>query len=284
MFDTFLNGDFYRSGEAMLSVDDRGFLFGDGIYEVIRFYNGSFFELGPHLARLKRSAQKISLNLPYSLHKISIICHELLGKGELINGKLYVQITRGVAPRTHEFPAHAEPTIMMKVSSVNAGELKEKQKGLTARTVHDERWNRCDIKSVSLLPNVLAKQKARSQGYYEAVFIYADQVMEGASSNVFAVLDGKLVTAPACNRILAGITRNVVIELAAIAGIKVEERFLAMDELGQISELFITSTVDEIIPILSIDEHTINGAAVGRITGCLQELFQKKLSTLARSS
>ncbi len=278
MSDTFLNGEFYRSAEAAVSVDDRGFLFGDGVYEVIRFYNENFFELRPHLSRLERSAQKISLLLPYSLHKIEKICHELLGKSQIKNGKLYMQITRGAAPRTHQFPAQAEPTIMMKVSAVNEDELKEKQKGVTAITLPDDRWNHCDIKSINLLPNVLAKQKARSEGFYEAIFVHSGKITEGASSNVFAVLDGKLVTAPASNRILAGITRSVVIELAAAAGIEVEERFLSRDELSRVSELFITSTVDEIIPVLSIDEHTLNGATIGRVTGYLQELFQKKLS------
>ncbi len=284
MFDSFLNGLFFRSGEARVSVDDRGFLFGDGVYEVIRFYNGSFFELGPHLSRLEQSAQKISLFLPYSLHQIEKICHKLLGKSQIKNGKIYMQITRGAAPRTHQFPVQAEPTIMMKVSGVNEAEIREKKKGLTAITLPDDRWGHCDIKSINLLPNVLAKQKARNQGYYEAIFVHSEKITEGASSNVFAVFNGKLVTAPACNRILAGITRKVVIELATAAGIETEERFLAKDELYQVSELFITSTVDEIIPILSIDEHKINGATVGRITGNLQELFQKKLSTLDKSS
>ncbi len=284
MFDTFLNGEFYRSAEAAVSVDDRGFLFGDGVYEVIRFYNGSFFELEPHLSRLARSAQKISLLLPYSLQKIEKVCYELLGKSKIKNGKLYMQITRGAAPRTHQFPVQAEPTIMMKVSAVNEDELKEKQKGATAITLPDDRWNHCDIKSINLLPNILAKQTARSQGYHEAIFVHSEKITEGASSNVFAVLHGKLVTAPASNRILAGITRSVVIELARAAGIEVEERFLAKDELYQASELFITSTIDEIIPILSIDENPLNGATVGRITGNLQELFQKKLSTLNKYS
>ena len=276
MLDTFFNGDFCRSSEARVSVDDRGFLFGDGVYEVIRFYHGNFFELGPHLSRLEQSAQKIHLRLPYSLKKIEKVCQELLGKGQIKNGKLYMQITRGAAPRILQFPVQAEPTIMMKVSPVNEDELKEKQKGVTAITLPDERWNQCDIKSINLLPNILAKQKARSQGYYEAIFIYSGKITEGASSNVFAVLNGKLVTAPATNRILKGITRDVTIELASEAGIPVEERFLVQDELYQVSELFITSTTDEIIPILCIDEYTINGASVGRITGYLQGVFRKR--------
>ncbi len=278
MVDTFLNGEFYWSSEARVSIEDRGFLFGDGIYEVIRLYKGSFFEPGQHLSRLEQSARKTYLSLPYSLEKIEMICHELLEKSAIKNGKLYMQITRGAAPRTHEFPTLVKPTIMMKISELDEVELKEKKKGVSAIILPDERWNRCHIKSVNLLPNVLAKQKARSEGFYEAIFVHSGKITEGASSNVFAVLDGKLVTAPASNRILAGITRSVVIELAATAGIEVEERFLARDELSRVSELFITSTVDEIIPVLSIDEHTLNGATIGRITGYLQELFQKKLA------
>lgn len=280
MVDTFLNGEFYRSSEARVSIEDRGFLFGDGIYEVIRLYKGSFFELGQHLSRLERSARKTYLSLPYSLERIEMICHELLEKNGIKNGKLYMQITRGAAPRTHEFPTLVKPTIMMKISGLDEVELKEKKKGVSAITLPDERWNNCDIKSLNLLPNVLAKQKARSQGYHEAIFDYSEKITEGASSNVFAVLDDKLVTAPECNRILSGITRNVVIEMVSEEGIPVEERFVTRDELYQASEMFITSTIDEITPVLSIDGYTLNGAFIGKVTAHIQNLFQQRLSKL----
>ncbi len=282
MLDTFLNGEYYKSDEARVSIEDRGFLFGDGIYEVVRIYNGHYFELGQHLARLERSARKTFLTLPYELSRIETICHELLQKSGIANGKLYMQITRGSAPRTHEFPLEAAPTILLKVSEVNENQLRKNKIGVTALTLPDERWNHCDIKSLNLLPNVLAKQQARSQGYYEAIFVHGQEITEGASSNVFVVLDHKLTTAPESNRILLGITRNVVIELAAEAGIPVEERFVTLEELPTASELFITSTVDEITPVLSIDGHTLNGAVAGEITGQMQTLFQQKLSMSCR--
>ena len=280
MVDTFLNGEFYRSSEARVSIEDRGFLFGDGVYEVIRFYNGHFFELGKHLARLERSAQKTFISLPYSLKQIEAICQDLLEKSKIKNGKLYFQVTRGAAPRTHEFPEKVEPTILMQISEVNESEIKEKKKGVSALTLPDERWNHCDIKSLNLLPNVLAKQKARSQGYYEAIFVYEKDIMEGSSSNVFAFKNDKLITAPECNRILSGVTRSVVIDLASEDGIPVEERFLAHDELNQVSELFITSTVDEITPLIRIDGHTLNGISAGKVTRHVQNLFEEKLSKL----
>ena len=280
MVDTFLNGAFYRSSEARISIEDRGFLFGDGIYEVIRFYNGHFFEIDKHLARLERSAQKTFISLPYSFQQIEKVCQELLEKSAVKNGKLYMQVTRGAAPRTHEFPEKIEPTILMQISKVNETEINEKKKGVSAITLPDERWNHCDIKSLNLLPNVLAKQKARSQGYYEAVFVYRQEIMEGSSSNVFAVQDDKLITAPECNRILSGVTRSVVIELSREDGIPVEERFLAQDELYRVSELFITSTVDEVTPLLRIDGHTLNGVSAGKVTSHIQRLFEQKLSKL----
>ncbi len=282
MLDTFLNGEYYKSGEARVSIEDRGFLFGDGIYEVVRIYNGHYFELGQHLARLERSARKTFLTLPYDPGRIEAICHELLLKSGIANGKLYMQITRGSAPRTHEFPLEAAPTILLKVSEVNENQLRKNKKGVTVLTLPDERWNHCDIKSLNLLPNVLAKQQARSQGYYEAIFVYGQQITEGASSNVFIVLDHQLITAPESNRILLGITRNVVLELAVEAGIPVEERFVTLEELPKASELFITSTVDEITPVLSVDGWTLNGAVPGEITGRIQTLFQQKLSMPSR--
>ena len=282
MLDTFLNGEYYKSGEARVSIEDRGFLFGDGIYEVVRIYNGHYFELGQHLARLERSARKTFLTLPYELSRIETICRELLEKSGIANGKLYMQITRGSAPRTHEFPLEAAPTILLKVSEVNENQLRKNKKGVAVITLPDDRWNHCDIKSLNLLPNVLAKQQARSQGYYEAIFVYGQEITEGASSNVFVVVDHKLITAPESNRILLGITRNVVIELAAEAGIPVEERFVTLEELSKASELFITSTVDEITPVLSVDGQTFNGAVAGEITGRVQTLFQQKLSRFCR--
>ncbi len=282
MIDTFLNGAYSSGSEARISIEDRGFLFGDGIYEVIRIYNGHFFELERHLLRLEQSARKMFLALPYELAALESICFQLLQKSGIKDGKLYMQVTRGSAPRTHEFPPGAAPTILLHVSSIEAGEIKKRQKGVTALTLPDERWKHCDIKSLNLLPNVLAKQQARSRGCHEAIFVHDRQITEGASSNVFALLQGKLVTPPECSRILSGITRTVVMKLAAGAGISLEERFFTVDELYQASELFITSTVDEITPVLSIDGQTLNGARLGSITGHLQALFQEQLSRFYR--
>lgn len=274
----FLNGVFCEKDSARISIEDRGFLFGDGIYEVIRFYDGVYFQLEKHLDRLAKSAQKIYLQLPYSRKEIADICYALLNKSGLKNGKLYIQFTRGSAARTHEFPRGASPTVLMQVSELNENSSLKK-KGVNAITYPDERWGRCDIKSVNLLPNVLAKEAARSRGYYEAIFVHPLGITEGASSNVFAVINGKLVTAPEGKRILSGITRDIVLSLAGEAGIPLEFRYLSKDEAYNASELFITSTTEEITPVVSLDDKLIGDGRAGKLTRHMQGLFQKVINS-----
>jgi len=271
----FLNGKYCESHEAMVSVDDRGFLFGDGVYEVIRCYRGALFKLQEHLSRFARSAARIDLVLPYSAEEIAAICKTLLARSGVKNGMLYMQVTRGSAPRTHEFPSVVTPTIMMKVREIDEQFFREKKKGVSVLTVPDERWEHCDIKSLNLLPNVLAKQKARSQGFHEAVFIHEPGVTECASSNIFIVTGGTVVTAPEGNRILSGITREVVLKLAGEAGIPCELRYPQKNELYKAEEVFFSNTMEEIIPVLAVDGNVINQGKPGNITLRLQEMFKK---------
>jgi len=273
----FLNGEYYRGEDAKISIDDRGFLFGDGVYEVIRCYEGKFFKLDEHLARLEKSAGKIFITIPYSRDEIRDICLKLLAKSGVKTGKMYMQVTRGIAPRIHEFPEGIIPTVMMKADGFDEAGIAFSKKGIGVMTFPDERWAHCDIKSLNLLYNVISKQKARSNGAYEAVFVHEVGVTECASSNIFAVMGGKLVTAPEGSRILSGITRDTVLKLAEEAGIPCELRYPQKDELFKADEVFISNTAQEVSPVLTIDGKTVANGKPGEITLKLQKMFEDEI-------
>ncbi len=267
----FLNGRYCAPEEALVSVDDRGFLFGDGVYEVIKCYDGKFFKMQEHLARLRRSAGKILLELPYTEAEIAGVCHELRQRSGIKNGLVYMQVTRGAAPRTHYFPASYQPTFLVKITAMDPGIWLEHRQGVKAILLPDDRWGHCDIKSVNLLPNVLAREKARRQGAYEGIFIHPLGLTECGSSNFFAVLEGRLVTAPEGERILSGIMRATVLELAAAASLPVELRYLQPAELPLVTEAFITNSSDEIAPLLAIDGKPVGEGRPGEVTLLLLE-------------
>ena len=270
----FLNGRYCAPEEAFISVDDRGFLFGDGIYEVIRFYDGKLFKLHEHLVRMERSAAKIMLNLPYGAPEITAICRQLLAESGVQNGLIYMQVTRGAAPRAHQFPTKVEPTFLARVSEVDEEKVLEHRHGVKAIFAPDERWGHCDIKSVNLLPNVLAREEAHRQGAYEAVFVHPLGITECGSSNVFAVIDNKLVTAPLGDRILSGVMRQTVLDLAENAGLGIELRYPQQDEFTGAAEIFITNSVDEIAPVLALDEKKVGDGQPGKITLLLREKLE----------
>ena len=275
----FLNGEYLKSEEAGVSIDDRGFLFGDGVYEVMRFYNSVLFKPAEHLARLKNSLDGIELAAPYPLEQIEEIASNLVQKSGIKEGVLYMQITRGSAPRTHAFPASSHPTVMMKVSEVHTETLRESRRGVKVVTFPDKRWDYCHIKSLNLLANVMANEYAQKQGAHEAVFLHPIGVTECSSSNVFIVKEGKIITAPEGERILPGITRKLVIQLAREAEISVEFRFPQNQELFNADEVFITNTVDEVTPVVSVDGKAISDGSVGPVTRKLQTMFQELVST-----
>lgn len=274
----FVNGEWLAPGQARVSVEDRGFQFGDGVYEVVRVYRGKPFALRPHLLRLARSAREIELELPVPLEQLEEMVREAPARRGVEEATVYIQLTRGFAPRVHYFPEEAEPTLVVYASPVRRQPAALYEQGAAAIVLPDERWLRCDIKSVNLLPNALAKERARRAGALEAL-LWREGVgiTEGSSSNVFAVRDGTLVTAPAGRYILRGITRDIVLELAREAGIPVQERFLSKEELLAADEVLVTSTTLEVMPIARIDGGAVGEGRPGPVARRLREAYGAKV-------
>lgn len=265
----FVNGRFLPWKDATVSIDDRGFQFGDGVYEVIRTYRGIPFELAAHLDRLQRSAMALSLPQPYSRGQWTQWIHQGLSQAGYQDAKIYLQITRGVAPRDHAFPSGIAPTVVMTVREFHPLAVQVRQEGVTAGTCQDLRWGRCDIKSVNLLANVLAREESKKTGVFEAILVKDGLVTEGSVSNVMAVQSGTIVTAPEGPRILSGVTRTVVLGLAKQEGIPVEERFLSVGSLYAADEVFLTGTTLEVLGVVRVDGKIIGSGQPGPITKTL---------------
>lgn len=261
--------------EATVSVEDRGYQFGDGVYEVIRTYHGNPFQLDAHLVRFERSAGAIDLPLPWNLQQWTAHVREGIARSGYGESKVYLQLTRGVAPRDHGFPASARPTAVMTVRELKPMDPARQATGVAVMTMDDWRWGRCDIKSVNLLPNVMARQKATQSGAFEAVFVRQGQVTEGAVSNVMIVKAGRVLTAPGGEQILSGVTRTLVLELARKEGLPVEERFVRRDELLRADEIFLTSTTIEVLPVIRVDGNKVGSGQPGPVTQKLQAAFQR---------
>ncbi|MCK4539362.1 MAG: D-amino-acid transaminase [Candidatus Krumholzibacteria bacterium] len=270
----FLNGSYIKKEEAAISPDDRGFLFADGVYEVVRVYNGNLFQIEDHVERLAASLEGLKIGGidPNSLVNISgrlVFENRLQGKDALI----YIQITRGVAPRTHAFPSTpVSPTIYAKVWPQDPPREQIK-KGIKTILVPDARWDRCNIKTVFLLPNVLARQKAEEVGAGEALFVRDGMITEGSASNFAAVFGGTLVTHPDGGHILSGITKKAVIAHCRETGMDVEERPVMKGELTYAEEAMVMSTTREIMPVTSIDGESIGTGAPGPVTRRIQKAF-----------
>lgn len=274
----YLNGEYLGFDEAKVSVEDRGFQFGDGVYEVVRCYGGRPFSLEPHLERLYRSAAAIDLEIPHSLEELLALANGMIEKSGLAEGELYMQVSRGASPRQHYFPVGAAPTLVISIRQVRLVPGEYRIKGIGAITVPDDRWGRCHIKSVNLLPNVLAKEKAKKSGVQEAVFVRKDGlVSEGSSSNIFAVVAGTLITPPADHHILAGITREHFLDIARREGVKVREEELPLDTLLRAEEVFITSTVMEMLPIVRLDGTQVGAGSPGPVSGRLYRSYRERI-------
>jgi D-alanine transaminase len=271
----YLNGSYVQHSEATISVDDRGFLFADGVYEVARIYRGRPFLMEPHLHRLRQGLDALRIrNAP--VDALPEVAQRLIREnGVSGDGTFYIQVTRGAAPRKHAFPAAETPATVYAVARpFNQYPATHFQKGVAAITVPDNRWARCDIKSVSLLPNVLANQQAHEAGAFEALFVRDGVVIEGSHSNLFAVLDDRLVTYPSGNYILTGITRNLVLELAREAGMAVAEAPLFAEQLPRVQELFLSGTTTEVMPVTTLDGRAVGDGQVGPLTRQLQQAFR----------
>ncbi|MFM9906276.1 MAG: D-amino-acid transaminase [Nitrospiraceae bacterium] len=262
----FVNGAFVSLADAKVSIDDRGFQFGDGIYEVIRTYGGRPFELEAHLARLDRSAAALDLTQPYSSAEWTNHILEGIRRAAYPEAKIYIQLTRGVAPRDHAYEADLTPTVVLTVRELHSLSRSVQAVGVEAMTIEDIRWGRCDIKSLSLLGNVLARQQAKRAQVFEAILLKEGSITEGAVSNVMVVRGGTVMTAPEGPRILSGVTRAVVLGLARKEGLPVQERCIAQADLYGADEVFLTGTTVEVLAVVRVDGKVIKDGRPGPIT------------------
>ncbi|WP_050616099.1 D-amino-acid transaminase [Bacillus testis] len=270
-------GKLVPSTEAAIDLEDRGYQFGDGVYEVIRVYNGVMFTLDEHLDRLAGSLEKIKISLPCPLEELKGLLVQLVDINQIKTGTVYLQVTRGSAPRNHAFPGkNVEPVITAYTKEVPLP-VETTDNGVSAIVVEDIRWLKCDIKSLNLLGSVLAKETAVENGCYEAIQHRGNLVTEGSSSNISIVFDGKVITHPANHLILNGIVRQVILKLCAKQGIPVEERPFAIEEMMGADEVFLSSTTSEITPIIKIEKETIGNGSPGKITKLLQSLYRNEI-------
>lgn len=275
----YLNGEFIPLSEATVSVLDRGFLFGDGVYEVIPVYGGKPFRLDDHLRRLDNSLSGIRLPPPLTHAQWQEIIHGLLqGQGDQ---SVYLQVTRGVAPkRDHAFPKDGQPTVLVMVNPMETGE----PQAVKAILVDDIRWQWCHIKAITLLANVLLRQQAIDRGCHEAILVRDGKVTEGAASNVFAVMDGVLVTPPKGPHLLPGITRDVVLELAGANGIAFREEEITPDDLKQAEEIWLTSSTRELLPVIALDDQPVGKGRPGPLWEKMLGIFQGYKQSLRSGS
>jgi D-alanine transaminase len=272
-----LNGELIDRKDASIDVEDRGYQFGDGIYEVIRVYNGKMFTAAEHLERFQRSAENIGMNVSYSIGELTALLQQLIKKNSLELGIVYMQMSRGISPRNHAFPAaETKPTLVAYTREMARPE-KNMQTGIKAMLTEDIRWLRCDIKSLNLLGNLLAKQKAVEAGCFEAIQHRGETVTEGSSSNILIVKDGKVLTHPANNLILNGITRMQLEQICVNNNIPFEERTFTMNEMLLADEVIMTSTTSEVMPVCEIDGKRVNEGVPGSVTQKLQELFTAEI-------
>lgn len=262
---------------AKVDIEDRGYQFGDGVYEVIRVYNGKMFTGKEHLQRLVESAEKIRMKLPYSAEELEAKMQELIEKNELDTGTVYMQFTRGTSPRNHVFPGgDVAPTFVAYTRKVARPE-ESMEKGVRAILDEDIRWLRCDIKSLNLLGNLLSKQKAAEAGCFEAILHRGETVTEGSHSNISIIKDGVIITHPADNHILNGITRQKVLEICRNENITYEERAYTLDELAGADEVFSSGTTVEVMPIVEVDGKPVGNGEPGTVTRKLQTLFKAEI-------
>ncbi|WML59427.1 D-amino-acid transaminase [Neobacillus sp. PS2-9] len=272
-----INGKLVNRLEAKVDIEDRGYQFGDGVYEVIRVYNGKMFTVKEHLERFVKSAESIGITLPYSIDDCTALLEELVTKNNLVEGTIYMQITRGTAPRNHVFPTKdVVPTLVAYTKEV-ARPVESLTNGVKTIRTEDIRWLRCDIKSLNLLGNLLAKQKAAEQGCFEAIQYRGDQVTEGSSSNIFIVKNGVVITHESNHLILKGITKDVILQICSQNNIPFEERSFTLAELATADEVFLSSTTSEVMPIVEIDKDQVKEGLPGPITRKLQSLLTEEI-------
>ena len=275
----YVNGRYRPYGDATVHIEDRGYQFSDGVYEVCEVRDGHLIDERRHVQRLHRSLEALHMAAPMSDAALGVVLRETIARNRVRNGLVYLQVTRGVARRDHAFPAGQTPVALI----VTARRLdrskyeREAAQGVSVVTVPDNRWGRVDIKSISLLPNVLAKQAAREQGAREAWYVdRAGLVTEGSSSNAWIVTaDGALLTRPADHGILRGVARTVVLEVASAHGLRVEERAFSVEEAYAAREAFMTAASQIVLPVVRIDGHSIGSGSPGPVATALRRDFHR---------
>jgi D-alanine transaminase len=276
---TYVNGRYLPQRAATVHVEDRGYQFSDGVYEVCEVRGGHIIDQRRHLARLQRSLAELGIAMPMSETALAIVMRECVRRNRVRGGIVYLQITRGVARRDHAFPPPGTaPSVVVTARTLDvAGNERTAAEGLAIITVPDNRWERVDIKSISLLPNVLAKQAARERGAKEAWFVDRDgHVTEGSSSNAWIVtMGGTVVTRPADNGILRGITRSVLLDVIKAQGLKLEERPFTVEEAYGAREAFLTSASQIVMPVVRIDDRPVGNGAPGSVAVALRAEFHR---------
>ena len=281
----YVNGRYIDHRRAAVHIEDRGYQFADGVYEVIHLYRARMVDAEPHLDRLDRSLGELNIPWPLSRAAMNVAMRELIRRNRFATGLLYIQVTRGVAPRDHKFPAATRSALVMTVRSIPEFPAEMRENGVDVITIDDLRWVRCDIKSVALLPNVLGKHAAAEAGAYEAWMCDGDgYVTEGTSSNAWIVTaDGTLVTRPAGPDILKGITRQAIFELASELDIGFEERKFTREEALGAREAFLSNSSHFVTPVTSIDGTVIANGKPGSLSAALHDRYLDFMAAAPRA-
>lgn len=276
----YLNGEFMPAEKATVSVFDRGFLLGDGVYEVIPAFSGCLFRLTEHLERLQNSLDAIRLENPFSSDQWEDMLKQLIAENMSPELSIYLQVTRGVAVRDHAFPADAKPSIFAMANPIQKLAESYFKNGVGAITAVDNRWQRCNIKAISLLPNVLLRQQAVEQGVAEAILIRDGNVTEGSASNVFVVFNGKILTPPKGQYILPGITRDLVLELANVNNMECGEETITQDMLFSADEVWLTSSTKEVLSVTKIDDKPVGLGKPGPVWQRMVDIYREYKNSL----
>ncbi len=276
----FLNGEFMPLDEARVPVLDRGFIFGDGVYEVIPVYAKRLFRLDEHLDRLNNSLDATRIPNPYPESEWKKYLSQLVMKHDIEDQSIYVQVTRGVAKRDHAFPGDITPTVFMMSNPLKVTDTETFNKGVSAITLDDIRWQYCNIKAITLLPNILLKQTAIDEGASEAILVRDGEVTEGSASNIFIVIDGVIKTPPKSSRLLPGITRDLIVELAKKNHIECIESNFSRTELSAADEVWLTSSTKEVLPIVKLNDEMVGDGKPGPVSVNMYEIFQRYKSEL----
>jgi D-alanine transaminase len=280
----YLNGEFLPESKAHVPVLDRGFIFGDGIYEVIPVYGGKLFRFNEHMSRLQNSLDAIRIKNPHSAAEWEKILTELIHLNSHGDQSLYLQVTRGSAIRDHALPENPKPTVFAMCNDLKPLAEEIISEGVAAITLDDIRWSRCNIKAISLLANILLRQEALDQDAAEAILIRDGQATEGAASNLFAVINGVITTPPKGPMLLPGITRDLVLELAKNNGLPCQEKTISLNELQQADEIWLTSSTKEILSVTRLNDKPVADSKPGPLYQQLLALYQDYKQTLRNQS